>query len=66
MKLVIEKQSLFITTISQVGHFLEQLARNFKEKLFLHKSWYISKKIVCMLRRSKQIEFKKWSLSGLA
>ena len=39
---------------------------DFEEKLFLHKSWYISKKIVGMPRGFNQIEFKKWSLRGLA
>ena len=61
-----ETVSFFITTTSLVGHFLEQLARIFKKTFFSINSWYISKKIVGVPRRSKQIEFKKWSLSGLA
>ena len=34
MNLVIEKQSLFFTTISQIGYFLKQLARIFKKNFF--------------------------------
>ena len=54
MNLVLEKLSLYITTIKQVGYFLKQPAR-----VFLKKSWHVCKKIVSMPRDFTQIEFKK-------
>ena len=49
MNLVREKQSLFITTISQIGYILKQLARVFKKNFFYTKvGTFLKRLLVCL------------------
>ena len=48
MNFVKEKQSLFITTISLIGYFLDQLARNLKKNFFYTKvGTFLKRLLVC-------------------